>query len=525
MTKHFPVPSALTRLAKAAALTCGTLGFLAACSLTPDYVRPDTPVAAGYPATAAQAGDHQTPATTVAETGWEDFFPDQRLQGLIKAALYHNRDLRTAAFRIEEARALYNIQSADQLPNLGGAVTGNRGRTPGSVSPTGTSVVGSNYQVGLNLAAFELDFFGRVRSLSDAALGQYLATEEARRAAHISVVAEVAKAYLAERAFTEQLELVQNSFNARQRSFELAKQRFDVGASSALDLRQNEVLVETARLVLLGLTRQRAQAENALTLLVGTPLNQLDLPPVTTLSKQTMVTELPAGLPSDLLIQRPDIRAAEYRLKSSNANIGAARAAFFPRISLTAGIGSASSSLSDLFESGSRTWSFMPQLVLPIFDAGRNRSNLSLAQARNHIAVADYEKTIQDAFREVADALAARATLDDEVRAQQAVATAQSQRLELADLRYKNGISSSLELLDAQRDLFAAQQNLVQTRLLRLTNGIDLYRSLGGGLYPQTIAGQADAASGDQGQAVNPTAPANPRSPTSSNSADEAPAS
>jgi len=429
-----------------------------------------------------------------ADIGWREFFTDPRLQALIAAALENNRDLRVAALRMEEARALYNIQSADRLPNLNLGASGSRARTPLSASPLGAAVPGaenasivtSNYQVGLSLSAFELDFFGRVRSLSEAALEQYLATEEAQRAAQIAIVAEVAKAYLAERAFAEQLSLAEATLKGRQSSYELAQKRFEVGASSALDLRQNEILTLGARISSLSLRRQRAQAENALTLLVGKPL--AGLPPGLTLSEQKTVAEIPAGLPSDLLARRPDIRAAEQRLKSANASIGAARAAFFPRISLTAGIGTASSELSNLFEAGTRTWSFMPQMLLPLFDAGRNSANLNLAHARNNIAVAEYEKSIQVAFREVADALAARATLNEEADAQRAVQEAQAERLRLADLRFQNGVASSLDLLDAQRELYAAQQALIQTRLLRLTNAIDLYRGLGGGLNENTVA-------------------------------------
>lgn len=453
-----------------------TAGVLSACSLAPTYERPEAPVAAAYP-TAGTAGD-------ASATGWRDFFPDERLQHLIGAALANNRDLRVAALRIEEARAQYNIQSADLLPNLNVTAGTSRSRTPGALTPTGNTTVGSSYQVGLGLAAFELDFFGRVRSLNDAALAQYLATEEAGRTARITLVAEVAKAYLAERAFDEQYELARQTFESREAAYKLAKQRFEVGASSALDLRQNETLLHSARASLATLTRQRAQAANALALLVGQPLS--DLPAAHELSEQHIVTEIPAGLPSDLLERRPDIRAAEQRLRAANANIGAARAAFFPHISLTASTGTGSNDLSGLFESGSRTWSFVPQLVLPIFDAGRNSANLNLAEVRKNVAVAEYEKSIQTAFREVADALAGRAALEEQIDAQRAVLEAQAERLKLADLRYRNGVASSLEVLDAQRELFSAQQALVQARLLRLTNAVDLYRALGGGLEKGT---------------------------------------
>jgi outer membrane protein, multidrug efflux system len=455
-------------------------GVLTGCSLAPKYERPDAPVSTAYPAEPGQATGN------AAALGWREFFPDQRLQTLIAGALDNNRDLRISALRIEEARAQYNIQSADLLPTLNASAVGLRGRTPASLSLGGNSTVNSSYQVGLSLASFELDFFGRVRSLNDAALAQYLATEEASLAVRITLVAEVAKAYLAERSFAEQYDLARKTMESRESAYKIAKQRFDVGASSALDLRQNEVLVQSARVSLLTLARQRAQATNALTLLVGKPLS--DLPAEQSLSAQNIVTDIPAGLPSDLLVRRPDIRAAEQRLKAANANIGAARAAFFPRISLTAGVGTASNALSGLFDAGSRSWSFAPQLLLPIFDAGRNSATLSLAEVRNNVAVTDYERTIQIAFREVADALAARATLDEQIDAQRAVQEAQAERLKLADLRYQNGIAGSLEVLDAQRELFSAQQALIQARLLRLTNAIDLYRSLGGGLNETALA-------------------------------------
>jgi len=458
-------------------------GVVSGCSMAPKYVRPDAPVASTYP---TQEGTTSTDSKQLraSEIGWRNFFPDRRLQVLISSALENNRDLRVAAYRIEEARALYNIQWADRLPNFNAVATGSRGRTPASISPTGTSVVSSSYQVGLSLASFELDFFGRVKSLSDSALAQYLATEEAQRAAQISLVSEVAKAYLAERAFDEQLAIAQRTLKTRTDSYELSKQRLEVGASSALDLRQDEVLLQTARVSQLALARQRAQAFNALTLLVGKPIT--DLPPALPLSEEQVVADIPPGLPSDLLTQRPDIRSAEQTLLAANANIGAARAAFFPQISLTAGVGTASNQLSGLFDSGSRAWSFAPQMVLPIFQAGRNVSNLKLTEVRKNIEIANYEKTIQTAFSEVADALVARGLLDEQIEAQQAVQNAQADRLQLADARYKNGIASSLDLLDAQRDLFAAELDTVQARLLRLTNAVDLYRALGGGLVETT---------------------------------------
>ena len=471
-----------------ASLLAATL--LSACSLAPTYQRPAAPVAAAYPQDTAGAAARTSVAlpsnaAAAVDTGWRSFFTDARLQQLIEAALEHNRDLRTAVLRIDEARALYDVQSADRLPNLNASASVTRAKTPAFLSSTGHSSIGKRYDAGLAISAFELDFFGRVKSLSDAALASYLATEEARQAAQISLVAQVAQAYYTERAYAEQLTLAQQTYAARSRTYQLTQQRAEVGASSRLDLRSAETLMETARAAALSLARQRAQAENALTLLVGQ--NQPGTSTSGTLPDQRQLdamSALPAGLPSELLTRRPDIRAAEQRLKAATANIGAARAAFFPRISLTTSLGSSSPSLGGLFDSGSGSWSFAPQLSLPIFDAGRNRANLSLAETRKNIAVADYEKTIQTAFREVADALAARDYLGEQVQAQSSIVEAQADRLKLLQLRFEQGIASSLDVLDAQRELFSAQQTLVQVRQQRSGSAVDLYRALGGGLQP-----------------------------------------
>ena len=478
--------------ARATLLAAAMMGaaLLSACSLAPTYKRPDAPVAAAFPADAAgkaaMTGAAPAPVADrrdAVDTGWREYFAEPRLQQLIAASLENNRDLRTAALRIEEARALYNVQSADRLPNLNASAGATRAKTPAMLSSTGASVIGKRVDAGLSISSFELDFFGRVKSLNDAALAAYLATDEARQAAQISLVAQVAQAYFTERAYAEQYALARQSYEARARTYKLTQQRAEAGASSRLDLRSNETLMETARAAALTLARQRAQAENALTLLVGQPSTTGgEAGAMPTDAQIDALSAVPAGLPSDLLARRPDIRAAEQRLKSANANIGAARAAFFPRISLTAAIGSTSPSLGGLFDSGSGSWSFAPQLVLPIFDAGRNRANLTLTEVRKNIAVADYEKTIQTAFREVADALAARDYLGEQVAAQRAVQDAQADRLKLSQLRFDNGVASSLDVLDAQRELFSAQQSLVQARLLRTNSAIDLYRALGGGI-------------------------------------------
>ncbi len=473
------------------AACAGSLALLSGCSMAPRLERPAAPVAATYPALPAVAGMAGTAATAPAaasqghaavDTGWRDYFTDPRLQPLIASALEHNRDLRTAALRVEEARALYDVQSADRVPNVNANLSESRARTPAAFSPSGKAAVGQRADISIGIPAFELDFFGRVKSLSDAALASYLATDEARLAAQLTVVAETAKAYYTERALAEQAALAQRTYEARARTYGLTRQRLEAGASSLLDVRSNETLMETARVAALTLARQRAQAANALALLVGAPVPAAEGGAMLSDTAIDAMSVLPEGLPSDLLARRPDIRAAEQRLQAANANIGAARAAFFPRISLTAALGSASPSFGGLFDSGSGTWSFTPQLVLPVFAAGRNQANLSLAQTRKHIAVADYEKAIQAAFREVADALAARTYLGSQVAAQRAIQEAQAERLKLLTLRFENGVASSLDVLDAQRELFSAEQSLVQARLLRATSAIDLYKALGGGV-------------------------------------------
>lgn len=342
----------------------------------------------------------------------------------------------------------------------------------------------------MGISNYQVNLFS-VGDVTSSARASYLATDEGRRAAQISLISQVAKAYLNERAYAEQLDLAQQTLKGREDYYKLAKQRFDVGASSALDLRQTETLVESVRVSVAQLTRQYAQATNALVLLVGAPL-PADLPAPTMVSSEKIVADIPPGLPSELLEQRPDIRQAEQKLIAANANIGVARAAFFPSIGLTSNVGTASGALHDLFKSGTQFWSFVPNLTLPIFNWGTNIFNLDLTKTNQKIAVANYEKTIQTAFREVSDALVARGTLEEQVAAQKRFRDATADRLTLSDQRYRNGVSSFLDVLDAQRDLFSADQTLVQTRLARLTNAIDLYTALGGGLqeHSTTVAAQ-----------------------------------
>jgi multidrug efflux system outer membrane protein len=461
-------------------LPLALVAALSACTLAPTYQRPGAPVAGQWPSGPAYGNAQPTAGKAVADIGWRDFLTDPQLQKLVEVALANNRDLRVAMLNVEATRAQYGIQRAALFPTINAQGSGSRQRVPADLNSTGSSMVTQQYSAGLGFTAFELDLFGRVRSLKDAALEEYFSSQAAQRSAQITLVSEVASQYLTLKALDEQLALAQDTLKAQQSSYDLTNARFQAGAASELDVASAATQVETARSNAAALSQQRAQAENALAVLVGGPL-PADLPAGRTLDAQGLVTDLPAGLPSDLLERRPDIAAAEHQLKSANANIGAARAAFFPDITLTGSYGSASSELGHLFKAGQTAWSFAPQITLPIFDFGKNSNNLDLANARQKIAVAQYEKTVQTAFREVADALTARAMLNEQVDAQQRLVAASQQRYQLAELRYRSGVDSYLSLLDAQRSLYAAQQGLIQTRLARLSNLVTLYKALGGG--------------------------------------------
>jgi NodT family efflux transporter outer membrane factor (OMF) lipoprotein len=454
-----------------ALLGVATAALVSACSLIPNFERPPAPVAAAWPgAGGAGAGAGSTAA---ADLAWADYLADARLRALVGAALQNNRDLRVAVLNVEQVRGLYGVQRADRLPSVGIGVNGSR-------TPTGTGGIVSVYSAGLTVSAFELDLFGRVRSLSEAALARYFASDEGRRAAQMSLIAAVANADLALRADDELLQITQRTLASRGEGMKLVRLRFDNGVTAEPDLRGAESLVAAAQANVLALQRQRSQDLNALVLLLGQPL-PLDLPAAPQLDKLAFA-ELPAGLPSEVLLQRPDVRQAEQQLIAANANIGAARAAFFPRITLTGSVGVASSSLGSLFENNA--WTFAPQLLQPLFDAGRNQANLASARAGREIAVAQYEKAIQAAFREVADALAGRATLTEQLAAQRAQAAAETRRLALADLLYQAGAASQLDRLDAERSALAARQAVVQLDLARLQNAVLLYRVLGGGAGP-----------------------------------------
>lgn len=473
------LPTAFVRPLRSGTLALLVAGFAGCGSMIPEFVRPAAPVPAAFPGTGTQAVPDSTPA---ADLEWQRYFSDPQLQRLIDLALKNNRDLRVAVLNIEQARAQYQVRRADELPTVNGGITGSRSPRVGGGSG---SSINSTYTAGLSVTAYEFDFFGRVRSLSQAQLAQFAGTEEARKTVQISLVASVANAWLGLLADDELLELTRRTLASREESMKLTRLKFDHGASSELDLRQAESLLEGARVALAQQTRQRAQDENALALLLGQPVPPDAVSAATPVGAsalaQTVLPDVPAGLPSELLSRRPDIRQAEQQLIAANANIGAARAAFFPRITLSTSVGIASTQLSDLFKGGSLAWSFAPQLVLPIFDAGRNQANLDAAQVNRDIATAQYEKAVQSAFREVADALAGRATLGEQLRAQQAQAAAEQVRTKLADLRYRNGASSYLDVLDAQRSLFTAQQAVVQAQAAERQNRVTLYKVLGGG--------------------------------------------
>ena len=469
-----PVP-ALSACARRAALATGlaaTLALAGCASMAPPYAPPPLPVAAQYPET-DPAGAH------AADIAWQAYFADARLQALIAQALASNRDIRIAALRVEEARAAYGIQRAEQFPTIALGASGSRARVPGDLSVTGRPMTSAQYQTGLNVSAWELDFWGRVRSLKDSALQTLLASDEARRAVGVALVAQVANGYLSLRELDERVALARATVDSRAESLRIFTRRFEVGSISKLDLTQVETLLSQALSLSAQLEQARAVQAHALAQLVGGPVDLT--PDARRFDDASVLQPLHAGLPSALLTQRPDLVAAEHQLRAAQANIGAARAAFFPTISLTAAYGTASAELSGLFDSGSGAWNFAPRLVLPIFDAGRIRANMDLAEVRRDVAVANYEKSVQGAFREVADALSNRRWLALQVDIGKTTLAAQSERARLAKLRYDNGAAPYLEVLDAQRDLLTVEQQLVQTRRALLSSQVSLYAALGGG--------------------------------------------
>jgi multidrug efflux system outer membrane protein len=453
------------------------------CTLAPRYHQPAAPIAQTWPENApASAGA----TNSVADLGWREFCNDPRLQQLVSLALTNNRDLRVAVLNVEVSQAQYRIQRANLFPQVDANGSFTRQRSPAYELFPGEPAINNQFNVSLGTTSYEFDLFGRIRSLKAQALETYFATGEARRSAQILLVSEVAIQYLTELEYDEQLAVARQTLASVQSAYDLNKQSYDAGNISELDLRTAEAQVDTAKVAIANYEQLRKQAEDALVLLVGGPIPD-DLPPAPTLDAEKLLAHLPPGLPSDLLQRRPDILEAEHQLKAANANIGAARAAFFPSIKITADAGFSSQQLSQLVVPGSGVWLFNPQVTLPIFEAGQNKANLDVATLNKRIEIADYEKAIQTAFREVSDALIAKKYLDEQLEGQQQLVQAEQSRYDLSNARYRNGADSYLTVLSAQQDLYSAQQNLVALRFSRLSNLVSLYQALGGGWQENTL--------------------------------------
>lgn len=457
---------------------------LGGCSMIPDYQRPEAPVEAAWPQGEAYTESAAAQSERLAaELGWREFFRDPALQQLIDTALRNNRDLRVAALNVEAYRAQHRIQRSELFPSVSADGAGTRQRLPGDLSSTGDAETSGQYSATLGVSAWELDLFGRLRSLNQQALEQYFASEAAQRSTQIALVASVANAWLTLQADQELQQLTRDTLKTYQESLALTQRSYDVGVADALELSQARTQVQSAQASLAQYTRLVAQDRNALVLLLGSG-SAGQIPAGQPLADD-LLAEVPAGLPSDLLQRRPDLIQAEHSLKAANASIGAARAAFFPSISLTANAGTASGELSGLFDGGSGTWLFQPSINLPIFTAGRLKASLDYAEVQKDIQVASYEKAIQTAFQEVADGLAARTTYEEQLQAQRDLVVSSEDYYRLAERRYRTGVDSYLTLLDAQRQLFSAKQQLIADRLNQLTSEVNLYKALGGGWNEQ----------------------------------------
>jgi outer membrane protein, multidrug efflux system len=462
------------------ALSIAALLAVTGCATTmaPKYTRPQAPVPGAWPAGPAYK-ETAAKGPAMADIAWQDFFVDPQLKKVVALALDQNRDLRLAVLNIERSQAQYSIQRSHLFPAINAGAAYSAQHTPGSLTGSGESVTSHAYSLSLGMSSYELDLFGRIRSLKDQALEQFLATEQARRSVQISLVAEVANDYLTLAADQERLKIARDTLSSQESSYQLTKSRYDMGIVSGLDLSRAQTIVEAARVDIGRYTGLVAQDLNALNLVAGAPVPANLLPGG--LQSVTTLKDVAPGLPSEVLQRRPDILQAENQLKGANANIGAARAAFFPRITLTTAIGLSSNQLTGLFEGGAGAWSFLPQITVPIFNAGENKANLKVAEVDRDIFVNRYERAIQVAFREVADALAQYGTLGEQLAAQQALVDSSAASYNLSDARYKGGVESYLAVLDAQRSLYAAQQNLVTLRFSRLSNLVTLYKVLGGG--------------------------------------------
>ena len=473
---------------KRSLICLAVLGVLSGCSMIPQYERPAMPVADVWPG--GDAYGKQSSQTQAMDLSWREFFKDPALRGLIDVALENNRDLRIAALNVEAYRALYGIQHSARFPSVSADGSGNRSRTPETLSPTGQATTGGQYFATLGVA-WELDLFGRLDSLSEQALQEFLASEAAQRSVQVSLIAGVANSYFSWQANRELLEVTGQTLKAYEDSLGLVQRSYDVGVASTLELTQARTAVETARAASAQYRRQLAQDRNALTQLLGQgiPLDEIDRGKL----EMDLLAELPVGLPSELLFKRPDIIAAERQLLAANASIGAARAAFFPSIGLTGAAGSASADLSELFNSGSGYWSFAPSISVPIFTAGRLRANLEYAEISRDIRVAEYEQAIENAFRDVSDGLAAHETYAEQVQAQRNLLEVSEDYYAVAERRYRTGVDSHLTLLDAQRQLLTAQQQLVNDRRNQLISEVNLFKALGGGWQMEEAAASASA--------------------------------
>lgn len=477
---------------------------LSACTLMPHYQRPQSPVPDRWPADAGDAAAAASASVSADQIGWRDFFTDPRLQRLVEIALENNRNLRIAVLNVSASEAQFRTQRgnlfpaisatgsglAERLPANGALPLGGVGGSGGSSTevPSGSAATTFHYYTaGIGFTNYELDLFGRERSLTTQAFEQYLAQSEARRSTQISLVAEVATDYFAVLADDALVKLTHETLQNEIESYELTMAMYQRDTATLLSLRQAQSAVEAARASLAEYERQLAQDTHALTLVLGQEL-PADLPPAKDMNTEGLLAQVPEGLPSNLLTHRPDIGSAEHTLQAANANIGAARAAFFPSIQLTASGGTASNRLRDLFGSGTGTWSFAPTITLPIFTGGKNRANLELAHIEKNVAVAQYELAIQTAFREVSDALSARGSYIDQRRAQEALAAADADAYRLAQMRFRSGVDNYLTTLDAQRSLYAAQQGLVTVRQAELATQVTLYKALGGGWQQHTVA-------------------------------------
>ncbi|MBN2085049.1 MAG: efflux transporter outer membrane subunit [Anaerolineales bacterium] len=453
--------------------------FFGGCTMAPEYTRPEAPVPTDWPKDSAYPNSPPPDgAPTAADLRWQEFFTDPKLQGMIETALHNNRDLRLAALNVEKARSLYGVQRAELLPAVYATGMGSKQRGSADLTAPGQPRTTELYNINLGIASWEIDFFGRLRSLEEQAMQEYLATEQARRGAQIALVSEVARVYLTMAADREILNLARSTLQTQQGVYDLILRQYEVELANEMDLRRAQTQVDAARGDVARYTQWVAQDHNALNLLAGSPLPEDLLP--SDLADVSPPKDISPGLSSESLLWRPDIMAAEHQLKGAYAYIGAARAAFFPRIGLTTAVGTASDELSGLFASDSGTWSFAPQIAMPIFDSRTWAAN-RVSKAVQKIALTQYEKTIQTAFREVADVLAVRGTIDQQVAAQQSVVNSTQTIYDLSLKRYTNGIDSYLSVLDAQRSLYGAQQALISLQLVKLSNEVRLYAVLGGG--------------------------------------------